>query len=236
MNFVPQQKPLKYTEELFLARGRIFEDGFYAPLLDEISQIIKVYRKERPLEQLNIVDAGCGQGYYSKALAQNQDNLITGFDLSGDAIALAAGGVHNALFMVADITNIPLADASWDILLDILTQANYKEFKRILKPDGIIIKVIPGEEYLIEIRKLLSGTIQKDSHSDEAVTQHFMAHHQLKEITEVHYTLPVNKTQAQDFLRMTPMTLNVDTTRLPAQTLQAITLHLKILVGIPIII
>ena len=231
VNFVPGQKPLKYTQELFLARGRVFDQGFYAPALEKIQTIIETYQKEQNLSSLNIVDVGCGQGYYSKVLASNPNHTVIGFDLSTDAIALAASGAHQALFMVADLTNIPLADESQDIILDILTQANYKEFQRILKPDGLIIKVIPGEEYLIEIRRLLAGSIQKDNHSDQSVIQHFQAHHKLNETTGTHYTLPVDSNQAMDFLQMTPMTLHVDLDKIPRQELKQVTLDLKILIG-----
>ena len=231
VNFVPGQKPLKYTQELFLARGRVFDQGFYTPVLEKIQTIIENYRKAQKVPHLNIVDAGCGQGYYSKRLADNPFNTVVGFDLSSDAIALAASGAHQALFMVADITNIPVANQSQDVVLDILTQANYKEFQRILKPGGIIIKVIPGEDYLIEIRRLLAGSIQKDDHSDESVINHFQAHHPLNEITGVHYTLPIDSNQAQDFLLMTPMTLHIDLDTISTQTLNQVTLDLKILIG-----
>lgn len=231
VNFVPGQRPLKYSQELFLARGRVFNQGFYAPVLEKVQSIIETYRKEQNLSVLQIVDVGCGQGYYSKGLASNPNHTVIGFDLSTDAIALAASGPHQALFMVADLTNIPLADQSQDIILDILTQANYKEFQRILKPGGIIIKVIPGEEYLIEIRRLLAGSIQKDKHSDEAVIQHFQDHHPLKEMTGTHYTLPVDSNQAKDFLQMTPMTLHIDLDKIPTQELNQVTLDLKFLIG-----
>ena len=95
---------------MFLARGRVFDQGFYAPALEKIQTIIETYQKEQNLSSLNIVDVGCGQGYYSKVLASNPNHTVIGFDLSTDAIALAASGAHQALFMVADLTNIPLAD------------------------------------------------------------------------------------------------------------------------------
>ncbi len=233
VNFVPHQRPMKYTQELFLARGRIFEDGFYAPILDRIRTIIEKHRTEQGLSNLTIVDAGCGQGYYAKALAQTPADTVIGFDLSADAVAQAATGVHDALFMVADLTNIPLADGSADIILDILTQANYSEFSRILKPGGILIKVIPDEAYLLQIRQMLTGLIRKDAHSDESVTRHFCANFDLQDTAGVHVTRPVTSRQAEDLLLMTPMTLNIDTNNLPIQDLQAITLHLKILVGAP---
>lgn len=230
VNFVPAQKPMKYTEELFQARGRILAAGYYDGLLEELRRLIDAHRgPDRPLA---LVDAGCGQGFYSKALADGRDSVL-GFDLSAEAIHLAAGGSHLAQFFVGDLTNIPLTDGSQDIILDILTQAHYGEFQRILKADGLLIKVIPGAEYLQEIRHLLDGQLQARSDREESVTEHFARHFALRETVEVRRTLPLDPALARDFLEMTPLTFHIDTDSLPVHELQTITIHLKLLVGTP---
>ncbi len=57
--------------------------------------------------------------------------------------------------MIGDLANLPLLDNSIDILLNLLSPANYQEFARVLKPGGLLIKVIPGSEYLKEVRQAL---------------------------------------------------------------------------------
>lgn len=44
---------------------------------------------------------------------------------------------------MADLNNIPLKDESIDIILNILSPSNESEMSRLLKKDGIIIKVTP---------------------------------------------------------------------------------------------
>jgi len=39
-----------------------------------------------------------------------------------------------------------------DARTDVLTPANYDEFRRVLSPDGMLVKVYPGQDYLREIR------------------------------------------------------------------------------------
>lgn len=233
VNFVPSQKPLKYTKELFDARGRIFAGGFYLPLVKTIEQILNKYSAgvESKSSGLRITDAGCGQGYYAKHFAQDPARIVTGFDLSADAISLASAGAHQTLFMVADVTNIPLQDHSQDIILDILTQANYHEFQRILKSDGLVIKVMPAEHYLMEIRELLSGQLRQDSYSDQPVIDHFFANHINPALTQIEYTLPLDRTFAQDFLLMTPLSLHIDRSLIDLGNLTEITIALNILTG-----
>ncbi|MFZ2258224.1 MAG: methyltransferase domain-containing protein [Clostridiaceae bacterium] len=235
VNFVPSQKPLKYTKELFDARGRIFAAGFYLPLVKAIEDVVKNNSRNGTLNSakgaLRITDAGCGQGYYAKLLAQNPTQIVTGFDLSADAISLASAGAHQALFMVADVTNIPLQDHSQDIILDILTQANYHEFQRILKTDGLVIKVMPAPHYLKEIRQLLSGQLRQDIYNDQPVIDHFFANHINGTLQTIEYTLPLSHPFAKDFLLMTPLSLHIDQSLIDLMDLTEITIALNILTG-----
>ncbi|MDZ7835836.1 MAG: hypothetical protein U5K84_11455 [Alkalibacterium sp.] len=49
-----------------------------------------------------------------------------------------------------------------------MSPSNYEEFDRLLKPGGRVIKVIPGEDYLKELRALQPGR-QAGSHSNKEV-------------------------------------------------------------------
>lgn len=58
-------------------------------------------------------------------------------------------------FCVADLRRLPFADQSFDSVVEIFSPSDYGEFKRVLKPGGRLIKVIPNAEYLVELRQLL---------------------------------------------------------------------------------
>ena len=48
---------------------------------------------------------------------------------------------------MADLTNLPFANEGLDTILNIFSPSHYQEFRRVLKADGTVIKIIPEENY-----------------------------------------------------------------------------------------
>ena len=148
VNLAPShdQNAEKYDAVLFDSRRLVFEHGFYLPVAEAIASAL-------PHGPVTVLDAGCGEGYYTRLLAERfpQAQFI-GLDISRDAVTAAAREQSPASWMVADLKHLPFADDCADVLLDVLTPANYDEFRRILSPDGLLIKVYPGSGYLRELR------------------------------------------------------------------------------------
>ena len=83
-----------------------------------------------------------------------------GFDLSKEAVLLAAKGDRRSTYFVGDLANIPLADGCCDAVLDVFTPANYAQFGRILKKkDGVLIKLAPRPGYLRQLREAAGGRL-----------------------------------------------------------------------------
>lgn len=56
-------------------------------------------------------------------------------------------------FVVNDITHrLCLPDGSADILLNVFAPRNSVEFRRVLKPDGRLLVVVPGSDHISELR------------------------------------------------------------------------------------
>ena len=181
----------------------------------------------RPL----LADIGCGEGYYTRMLRQRPPYpTCIGVDLSRAAIAAAAKQAPAQPWLVGDLTHLPLADASVDVLLDVLTPADYQEFARVLKPGGLLLKVVPEEDYLCEIRNAMQDKLQSGPFSNARVIEHLQEHAQVLERIAMRRTLPLTDTQAQDFLRMTPMTFGLAQDVRTGVTLHAITVSLTLLV------
>ena len=150
VNFAPNAKPSFYKKELFESRARAFEAGVFAPVAAAVGEALEKYvRAERPI----VADAGCGEGYYLRSVCPERDMIRIGFDLSKEAVLLAAKGDRRSTYFVGDLANIPLADGCCDAVLDVFTPANYAQFGRILKKDGVLIKLAPRPGYLRQLRE-----------------------------------------------------------------------------------
>lgn len=207
VNLAPGRAPdALYTRPLFESRRRVLESGAYAPVVETLSRLAAQYAPDNAL----LVDAGCGEGFYAKALAAQFERVVA-FDLARDAVYLAASGpkderAQRVAFLVADLTRIPIRDEAASAVLDVFTPAHYAEFARVLKPGGVLIKALPGAGYLREIRALAG---QREYRNDDVLRrlgetggERFLP---LARETLL-YTFPLPEPLRADAVRMTPLT------------------------------
>jgi 23S rRNA (guanine745-N1)-methyltransferase len=225
VNFIPNQKPTNYTKELFESRRIVLENNYYQPLLNELLRIIESYKKD----EFTLLDVGCGEGYYSRAIHAQFDATIIGFDNAKEAIKLAGKSDNSIYWFMADLTNIPLKPKSIDFICDVLTPSNYQEFERLLSDDGICMKVIPGEQYLKELKKMVG--LSTDGYTIDAVTDYFKTKMDLIDVKNIKYTKEVNDDDKIHFAKMTPLMLNRDITELEVKELKECSFDFMILVG-----
>ena len=228
VNFVPGQKEMFYKKELFESRAKVFEAGVYAPVVERLSEAIgRHVQTEKPV----LLDAGCGEGYYTKAVCPEREMTRVGFDLSKDAVRLAARGQKSAAFFAADLKNIPMQDHSVDVLLDIFTPANYAEFGRVLKEDGLVMKLAPRSGYLKELRALAGDRLRHQEYDGGDVERYVHEKMDVIEQTPITYTLPVSQETAYHLARMTPMLAGVDVDALDLSAITEITIDETLYVG-----
>lgn len=75
-----------------------------------------------------------------------------GTDISKDALMQGAkrgGGIHLA---VASTAHLPFDDDSFDIVINVFSPLS-KDCARVLKKDGALIKAVPRERHLIELKE-----------------------------------------------------------------------------------
>lgn len=146
LNFLSTPVDSCYDAALFQARRRVFAAGCYKAVADALEALL-------PAGAHRLLDAGCGDGWYLNALLQrHEDWQGAGVDISRDAILQATDQPCTALWCVGDLRKLPFCDGAFTAVLDVLTPANYEEFRRVLSPDGLLLKVYPGSGYLKEIR------------------------------------------------------------------------------------
>ncbi|MEE1504779.1 MAG: methyltransferase domain-containing protein [Acutalibacteraceae bacterium] len=146
-----QQSSLKrHGDDKLMVKARrdFLEKGFY----NELRQALCETLKEALPEDATIVDVGCGEGYYTSEISKVNDFEIFGIDISKDALKYAAKSVKGSSFAVASAFSLPFAENSADCVLSVFAPSAYEEFSRVLKNDGKLIKAIPLENHLWELK------------------------------------------------------------------------------------
>ena len=230
INLAPQIKQsANYDKENFQNRQQILEAGFYQAILEGISDILATKPSAK-----TVLDIGCGEGFYSRKLQESHsDKIFYAFDISKDSVQIAAKSEPNwaVNWFVGDLARLPIKDASMDILLDIFSPANYGEFRRVLSQNGILIKVVPTENHLKEIRQMVQEQLTKKDYSNQDIKEHFQEHFRIQSSQIASLTKPITAEQRQALLSMTPLLFHVDQSKIDWTQLTEITIEAEILVG-----
>ncbi|MBQ3007609.1 MAG: methyltransferase domain-containing protein [Clostridia bacterium] len=141
-------------DRVMIRARRDFLDGdYYGFLRDEIFEVCNSFLENGSC----VIDAGCGEGWYSSGIKQklldNGKNVsFYGVDISKDALEFASKRKSGIPAAVASVFDLPFADASADLLLNIFSPEADGEYCRVLKKGGIMIRVIPLERHLFELK------------------------------------------------------------------------------------
>jgi ubiquinone/menaquinone biosynthesis C-methylase UbiE len=100
----------------------------------------------------DVLDAACGTGYGTLMLAEAGAESVVGVDASADAVDVARErlGEHGEILQ-ADLAKVPLEDDSFDLVVCMETiehlsdgSAAIAEFRRVLRPDGLLLVSSPN--------------------------------------------------------------------------------------------
>ena len=168
-----------------------------------------------------VADMGCGEGFYLHGVMQHLAGSIrgVGLDISKEAVRLAAGQNKAGAFAAANINRqVPLADQSVDLLLNIFAPRNAAEFARVLAPQGFLVVVIPTAAHLHEWRAALTAqgaTPMPIAQAKQQRTEHQFSDYfapystgqngpTATHVHEVCYRIALDQTDLQNLLTMTP--------------------------------
>lgn len=107
----------------------------------------------------SVLDIACGEGYGS-ALIGRVASKVTGVDIAGDAVRHATSnyGSDSVSFAVGECADIPVADASVDVVVSFETLEHIadqnkflREIKRVLRKEGILVISTPNTDVYREI-------------------------------------------------------------------------------------
>lgn len=168
VNFAPpSQSGSGDSKEAVRSRSSFLESGGYAPICEAVSQAVNKY-----CQGGLVVDAGCGEGYYTNRIAKNYSGEVVGFDLSKFGVEYAAKSAKrtetaNSFFAVSSVYTLPLADNSVDCVVNIFAPCVEEEYSRVLKPGGVLITVGAGEDHLLGLKRAVYDTTYKNTERED---------------------------------------------------------------------
>jgi len=154
---------------MLLARRAFLEKGYYAHLLVALKEVCAEHFEKG----CTLVDAGCGEGYYTRAISETllektgEVNFFA-FDIAKEAAKLVAKKMKGtATVFVSSAYRMPLASGSADGILSLFAPFAREEYLRVLKPGGLLIRAYPLAEHLFELKEAVYEEPLKNQESSD---------------------------------------------------------------------
>lgn len=188
------------SADMMQARRNFLDAGHYQPLQELVSELLARVLPEGPL---NVLDIGCGEGYYThhvaSRLAAKGEAKVWGLDVAKIAIRAGAKRYHNVAFCVASSHRLPFSDDRFDAVLRIYAPCKAEELARVVKPAGYVLTVTPGPRHLMQFKALIYQEVQLHDTTPET-----MPGFTLVEEQQLNYPMVLNSEESGALLQMTP--------------------------------
>ena len=185
------------SADMLRHRRAFLEAGHYDVLRHAVAEAAEL------APDLAVLDAGCGEGYYTRAWTETR---LWGVDIAKPAVRMAAKrATPNARYAVASVYDLPVVDASIDRLVSIFAPLHSPEFERVVRPGGVVLTVTPGPDHLAGLKARLFA--EPEAHPDtgpferEGATTGLVPEGTERVRAELHLADP---TAVDDLLHMTP--------------------------------
>jgi 23S rRNA (guanine745-N1)-methyltransferase len=205
LNLLPVQH--KHSKEpgdsklMMLARREFLKAGFYRHMAEAVAMMIVANASQDQV--LRVLDLGCGEGYYSRTIADscnhNERVALHGLDIAKFAVAAAAKKQPSAQFIVASSNRLPYPDHYFDVVLKIFAPSDDAELKRVLRVSGHLLTVTPGPRHLWQLKGFIYEKVREHA-SESLLPQGFE-----RVATErISYKITPDAQQRMALLQMTP--------------------------------
>ena len=159
------------SREMVAARRAFLSAGYYGIFGQALGELCLEYGQPKAGKPLRLLDAGCGEGFYTSALyekAKAKNGSVSGVDISKFAVKAAAGKYKGIDFAVASLFHLPCAENRADVLTDVFAPIVPEEFFRVLKPGGVMILAVPGARHLYGMKEVLYKEPYENEEHDTA--------------------------------------------------------------------
>lgn len=192
------------SREMVAARRAFLDGGGYGPFARALAVLCLEATDGIPCPA--VLDAGCGEGYYTRALADafaqaGRPVRLAAYDISKAAVRAAAGRATARCIQwaVAGSFAIPLADGAADAVANVFSPMVAGEFARVLKPGGALLYAVPGPRHLWQLKEVLYDTPYENPVRDVAYPGF-----RLVRRVPVRATVRAEGPQVQQLFSMTP--------------------------------
>ena len=147
------------SKEMINARSNFFLSGAYLPIREKLCSLIEKISHDV------IVDAGCGEGYYTEGIADKfTESSVIGFDMSKFGCEHGAKSARrinkcNVIYSVSSIFEMPLNNECANIIVNLFAPVANKEFYRILNTQGHLIIASAGKKHLNGLKEILYDNV-----------------------------------------------------------------------------
>ncbi len=143
------------SKQAIASRRSFLSKDYYLPLAEKICEVAARHVSSDAV----ILDAGCGEGYYTNKIAE-KFGFALGFDLSKFGVAAGAKsarreGIYNTFYATGSVFELPVKDASVDCVVNIFAPCAESEYMRVLKDGGVLIVVGAGKDHLMGLKRVL---------------------------------------------------------------------------------
>lgn len=177
------------------ARRAFLSAGHYAPLQQAVVQKLRELRIE------NLLDIGCGEGYYTAAM-QAEVMQCVGVDIAKNAVQVAAKLNSEVTWVVGTGATLPVLDHCIDVCSSLFSPIPKQEILRVLKPQGYLLVVTPAPEHLLAMRQALFEDVKP--HEPEKFVTQLQDAFELVDASVVKTPLQLSQTDLKHLIAMTP--------------------------------
>lgn len=205
------------------ARKRFLNAGHYQPLQALICQkmVELLAKNELPFEQtgkpVNWLDIGCGEGYYTQAMAQTGMDILLAADISKPAVVELAkaskaegslwyqhdGSKTAAIYpLVTSAANLPLRAHSVTGISSIFSPILPESFNKVLSAEGYLIIAKPDIGHLATMRDALFDDVRE--HDSDKFLHELAPYFTLMNTYHVSTEMTLAVDDLADLMTMTP--------------------------------
>lgn len=207
--FSAAKKPKLDSRQVMRAKRYLLESGIFSPLTNAMALVISDSVNDLPIlqqSQLTQLDFDCGEGFYMRALASKLSADLptitleqTGIAEAENALFAAAKSAPSNTYITSQFKSLPFVDSSFDLVTLIDKPLKGKELYRVLKDNGILLKVSPAPRHLWQIKSHIYTDL-----TEKALDLSIPIGFELVKSQRVSFVLPCKGEDALTLLDMTP--------------------------------